>query len=41
MKFLRELTTERKIYKATTLFDPGVTATEKDPLVERVIEKLD
>lgn len=41
IKFLRELTTERKVYKASTIFDAGIGMSEKDPLVQRVIEKLD
>lgn len=44
MSYLRKLTTERRTFKATTLFCPTantVGLTEKDPFVQKGIEKLD
>jgi ATP-dependent DNA helicase PIF1 len=44
MSHLRKLTTERRTFKATTLFCPSATTaglTEKDPLVQKGIAKLD
>lgn len=42
MSHLRKLTTERRTYKATTLFTPIADGlTEKDPLVQKAIAKLD
>lgn len=44
MTHLKKLTTERRCFKATTVFDPTQNTsklTEKDPLVRAAIEKLD
>ena len=44
MSHLRKLTTERRTFKATTVFSPNVITTgltEKDPFVQKGITKLD
>ena len=44
MKYLKELTTERRSFKATTVFDPVLGnkgMTDKDPYIQEAIQKLD